>query len=200
MADTTFYNRGDAYHDSSGKPAIIKKGNELTFTEHFTAGGGSELTPATANTLGGVKVGNGLNITSDGTLSVAGTAYSLNKYDTGKKWIDGRIIYGKVFSIPVLSATSTPLTVNHNENIDIVTHLHGTAKNNTTGTNFPLPYVAEDSIDNNIRVAVTAKQLSIANAIDRSMLNAYVIIEFVEPAPAETTNNRNVKKSTSKKG
>lgn len=108
-------------------------------------------------------------------------AYSTTKYDTGKKWIDGRSIYAKVFSVAALSASSTPLTVDHNENIDVVTHLHGTAKNNTTGTNFPLPYVAEDNIDNNIRVAVTATQIAIANAIDRSMLSAYIIIEFIEP-------------------
>lgn len=107
--------------------------------------------------------------------------YSYDKFDTGKKWIDGRTIYGKVFNIAALSATSTPLTVDHGENIDIVTHLHGTAKNTTTGTNFPLPYAAENIIDYNIRVAVTATQLSIANGIDRSMLTAFIIIEFVEP-------------------
>ena len=173
MANTTFYNRGDAYHDSAGNPAIIKKGNELTFTEHFDVGGGSEpYTPP---------------------------AYSTTKYDTGKKWVDGRTIFGKVFSIPALSANNTPLEVSHNENIELVTHLHGTAKNSTTGTNFPLPYVADDNIINNIRVAVTSTKISIANAIDRSMLNAYIIIEFVEPTPAEPTNTRTVKK-TSKKG
>lgn len=145
--------------------------------------GGGTITPATSETLGGVKIGEGVNVTEDGTISVttyAPPAYSTNKFDTGKKWIDGRIIYGKVFSIPALSTTSTPLEVSHNENIDIVTHLHGTAKNATTGTNFPLPYVAEDNINNNIRVAVTSTKLSIANAIDRSMLNAYIVIEFVE--------------------
>lgn len=66
MADTTFYNRGDAYHDSAGNPAIIKRGNELTFTEHFNAGGG---TPPT---------------------------YSTTKTDTGKRWVDGSIIYQRV--------------------------------------------------------------------------------------------------------
>lgn len=152
-------------------------------TAHGT-GGISTIPPATADSIGGVKIGEGVNVTEDGTISVTAytpPAYSTEKYDTGKKWIDGRTIYGKAFSVPALSATSTPLAVNHNENIDVVTHLHGTAKNTTTGTNFPLPYVAEDTIDNNIRVAVTSTQLSIANAIDRSMLVAYIVIEFVEP-------------------
>lgn len=33
-------------------------------------GGGGKLTPATADTLGGIKVGEGLEVTEDGTLSV----------------------------------------------------------------------------------------------------------------------------------
>jgi hypothetical protein len=159
--------------------------NKLEMARRAAKGGsGGTITPATSETLGGVKIGEGVNVAEDGTISVpsyAPPAYSTNKYNTGKKWIDGRIIYGKVFSIPALSSTPTPLTVNHNENIDLVIHLHGTAKNTTTGTNFPLPYVAEDNIINNIRVAVTSSQLSIANAIDRSMLSASIVVEFIEP-------------------
>lgn len=38
-----------------------------------SGGGGSyTLPPATANTLGGVKIGSGVNVTSDGTISVTG--------------------------------------------------------------------------------------------------------------------------------
>ena len=33
-------------------------------------GGGGKLTPATADTLGGIKIGNGLSVTEDGTASV----------------------------------------------------------------------------------------------------------------------------------
>lgn len=32
--------------------------------------GGGELTPATSETLGGVKIGSGVNVTDDGTISV----------------------------------------------------------------------------------------------------------------------------------
>lgn len=144
----------------------------------------SSIPIASAETLGGIKVPADSGITIDGSGNAyvpKPIVYSTSKVNTGKKWIDGRNIYAKVFSIAALSKTSTPLAVDHGENIDVVTHLHGTAKNSTTGTNFPLPYVAEDNINNNIRVAVTSTQLSIANAIDRSMLNAYIIIEFVEP-------------------
>lgn len=35
-------------------------------------GGSAALAPATANTLGGVKIGNGISVTEDGTISAAG--------------------------------------------------------------------------------------------------------------------------------
>lgn len=171
-----------SYEPRSLNPNIMEK--RINDLSKATGGGGFELPIASAETLGGIKVpaDSGITITGSGNAYVPKPiVYANTKVDTGKKWIDGRSIYAKVFSIAALSATSTPLVIDHNENIDVVTHLHGTAKNSTTGTNFPLPYVAEDSIDNNIRVAVTATQLAIANAIDRSMLNAYIIIEFVEP-------------------
>ena len=154
------------------------------------SGGISNIPIASAETLGGIKVPADSGITIDGSGNAyvpKPIVYSTSKVDTGKKWIDGRPIYSKVFYIPALSATSSALTVNHNENIDIMTHLHGSAKNNTTGTNFPLPFVAEDNINSNIRVSVTTTQLSIANAIDRSMLSAHIEIEFIEPIAEENT-------------
>lgn len=171
-----------SYEPRSLNPKIMEK--RINDLQKASGGGGFVLPIASNETLGGIKVPADSGITIDGSGNAyvpKPIVYAGTKVDTGKKWIDGRSIYAKVFSIAALSASSTPLTVDHNENIDVVTHLHGTAKNNTTGTNFPLPYVAEDNIDNNIRVAVTATQIAIANATDRSMLSAYIIIEFVEP-------------------
>lgn len=74
MANTTFYERGNAYHDSTGNPAIIKNGNELTFTDNFNAGGGGG-TPYTP------------------------PAYSTEEVNTGRKWIDGKDIYEKVITL-----------------------------------------------------------------------------------------------------
>lgn len=50
-----------------GGKLVVEEDAEV---EGLDTGGGS-LTPATASVLGGVKVGNGLSATSDGTLSVA---------------------------------------------------------------------------------------------------------------------------------
>lgn len=80
MANTTFYNRGDAYHDSAGNTAIIKRGNELTFTEHFNAGGGGDpYTPP---------------------------VYSLEEVNTGEKWVDGKDIYRRGFVVGKFFANS----------------------------------------------------------------------------------------------
>jgi hypothetical protein len=71
VANTTFYERGNVYHDSAGNPAIIKNGNELTFTDNFNAGGGG--------------------------TSYIPPAYSTDEVNTGRKWIDGKDIYEKTY-------------------------------------------------------------------------------------------------------
>ena len=64
-------------------------------------GGGSYVLPtATANRLGGVKVGSGLEVTSDGTLSTSGgggVAYSTTEHTVGT-WLDGSIVYERTFT------------------------------------------------------------------------------------------------------
>ena len=70
--------------------------------------GGSFVLPvATAETLGGVKVGNGLSINENGVLSNDNPTpytpknYSTNEQLTGQKWIDGKDIYFKVINTPI---------------------------------------------------------------------------------------------------
>lgn len=68
--------------------------------ERLTAleeGGGYELPIASASTLGGVKIGENLEISENGVLSAsAGVVdYSTNEQATGQKWIDGKDIYFK---------------------------------------------------------------------------------------------------------
>ena len=54
--------------------ATIEKALELLL-DNIEPGGGGELSPATADTLGGVKIGEGISVTSDGTISAAGDQY-----------------------------------------------------------------------------------------------------------------------------
>lgn len=73
-------------------------GDEKMSVEEAIKKAGGALPIASAETLGGVKVGEGLSITENGVLSADGQAvdYSTTEYATGQKWIDGKEIYGKV--------------------------------------------------------------------------------------------------------
>ena len=55
---------------------LSSDGSEYFTKDHLTwvRAGGKDLRPATATTLGGIKVGDNLTITDDGTLSASGTA------------------------------------------------------------------------------------------------------------------------------
>lgn len=55
------------------------------FPDSGGGGGSYTLPPATASTLGGVKVGSGLSVTSDGTLSTSGGGGG--SFDPTKQWV-----------------------------------------------------------------------------------------------------------------
>ena len=83
-----------------------KKGVQFAGIGLDTGGGGGGsyvLPPATANTLGGVKVGQGLSVASDGTLSTdgggggGGIAYSTTEHAVGT-WLDGSTVYERTFT------------------------------------------------------------------------------------------------------
>ena len=83
--------------------------NKLEMARRAAKGGsGGTIAPATSETLGGVKIGAGVNIASDGTISVPSytpPAYSTVEHNTGRKWIDGKDIFEKVVVF------DSPLTV-----------------------------------------------------------------------------------------
>ena len=135
-------------------------------SEQMGAGGGSYVLPvASADTLGGVKVGTGLSINESGVLSNSNAtpyslptasdetlggvkvgsnlsiadgvlsapapytppAYSTSEFDTGKKWIDGRRVYGKVFDF------SSAITVAYNSWTNTGEDTEGTSFLNARG-------------------------------------------------------------------
>lgn len=62
------------------------------------SGGGGSLPIASADVLGGVKIGANLSITSEGVLSaISSNAYSTDEAVVGS-WIDGSSIYRKVIA------------------------------------------------------------------------------------------------------
>lgn len=79
----------------------LKKYNVLGRLEALEEGGSYVLPVASDETLGGVKIGEGLDIDENGVLSASVTPYtppdySTSEVDTGMKWIDGKTIYRKV--------------------------------------------------------------------------------------------------------
>lgn len=69
---------GDITH--IGGKLVFDDGAEV---ENFPDGGsGYTLPPATASVLGGIKVGSGLSVTNDGTLSADGITPAANQADS----------------------------------------------------------------------------------------------------------------------
>lgn len=105
-------------------------------------GGGGSLPIASAETLGGVKIGNNLSITSEGVLSASGGAdFSTNEVDTGCKWVDNKPIYRKVLISNEVSAGSLPTI----SNVDTIVSFKVMATNPAHNTNYVLPYIFNSS-------------------------------------------------------
>lgn len=80
--------------------------------------GGGTLPTATSEKLGGVKIGEGVNVSEDGTISVptyTPPAYSTNEVATGKAWIDGKMVYRKVIVLESKVWIGTSLTTITND-------------------------------------------------------------------------------------
>lgn len=87
----------DLISKSSGAKWIKSFGDGLDLSD----AGELDLEAASASKIGGIKVGEGLEITENGVLNVTvsgGFDYSTSEFDTGQKWIDGKTIYGKVLT------------------------------------------------------------------------------------------------------
>ena len=84
--------------------------NKLEMARRAAKGGsGGTIAPATSETLGGVKIGEGVNVTSDGTISVSSytpPAYSTVEHNTGRKWIDGKDIFEKTILLENVTITA----------------------------------------------------------------------------------------------
>ena len=103
--------------------------------EEGGGGGGYVLPAATDETLGGVKIGEGLSITEEGVLSADSSVvdYSTTEQATGQKWIDGKDIYRKVVANvanETIVATNVDTIVNciiarHGASTDANRHVFG---------------------------------------------------------------------------
>lgn len=96
----------------------------------ITGSGNASVRKATAELLGVVKAGAGVSVDEDGVIS--GVAYSTTTHKTGRKWTDGRDVYEKVIHFNSGTAISTSGTSIETSS-DVANVLHAVAIVNDAG-------------------------------------------------------------------
>lgn len=103
--------------------------------------------------------------------------YSLNETDTGKKWIDGKPIYRKIYYVPSLPNAGSLYFDSGITNLGYVFNVYGMAS-----TKVPLNAARPDNRELEISAwyDTGADKMRIATGIDRTSVSAYVIIEYTK--------------------
>ena len=144
-------------------------------------GGGSTyvLPVASADTLGGVKVGSRLSI-DDGVLSANNQVadYSTDEHATGEKWIDGKTIYRKVVDFGALPNNARKSVASGVTN-EFIVKIYGIAKSSNDYTT--LPSAATNSIYTvTLGYDSTNHEIVIYTATDMTGYNGYVVLEYTK--------------------
>lgn len=111
-------------------------------------------------------------------ISSAFTDYSMTEQNTGRLWIDGKVIYRKVVNLGSLP-NATPGNVAHGiANLSTVVSLSGFA---TNGTNFlPIPLARYNNFASQIGLYVDKTNVVVEPGIDRTDYTGYVVIEYTK--------------------
>lgn len=170
--------------------------------ERYEIGGMSELPIASSEVLGGVKIGENLTITEDGTLNAETSGTSVLSpgavlYDTKEKvvgkWIDGKPIYEKVIYADITDREwhTIPLDVS----IDLVVKLRGMlyqgdsnpifieSQGNTYPNNSERSVLTYNKNDNFIQYGVLYSTSDLTSAY------LYIIIQYTKTTDAENSFN-----------
>ena len=164
MSNQVYYLKGNTYVDGDGKPALIKKGNQLVVTDDFKGGGGEPYVPP---------------------------VYSTEEVDTGEKWIDGKNIYRKCVVVEELpNSDSVSLGVLAIENL---VKLYGSCKSkNQAGYYRPMPLASGGT--NDIRLDISNNELTIVTYGSWNSYEGIVIVEYTKPTPVTSTRKTSKKK------
>lgn len=92
--------RGLPFFKAKNKPQFAG----LNFSDGGGGGGSSSLPIASADTLGGVKIGEGIDVSSDGTISASG-GLTLSNTETVIGSLFGKPLYAKVFHFDTQSSS-----------------------------------------------------------------------------------------------
>lgn len=143
------------------------------------AGGGSlyVLPIASAETLGGVKVGAGLSIAS-GVLSVDRQTvdYSTTEQNTGLKWIDGKDIFVKTVDFGALPNNATKKVSSELSNVTVI-KIEAIAQGNSV---VALPYVSANT-SNKVEITIESNgDISISSNADFSANNGFITLYYTK--------------------
>lgn len=162
------------FHGSLGnywrKPTASNIDYDDNSTIYSIIGDIDDITTTSKNLVGAIN-----EIKSSG----GGVIYSTDEYDTGKIWIDGKKIYGKVFVTTGLPNVNIPF---EETNFDRIISLTGGTDATVTGQGYffrPLPMV-DSNPANNLRMDYTTGNIRILGTGVWGDYTVYVIIEYTK--------------------
>lgn len=159
--------------------------------------------PATDTTIGMVKPGDGLEVDTDGELSIKVDetqsdwneadntkldyiknkptipveSYSNSEVDTGTTWIDDLTIYKKTIDIGALPDTDTKTVAHGITDFNMLINVTGSFSDGTNSA--PLPY-SSPTTTKNIQIYVDDTNISIVTGEDRSSYSGYVTLYYTK--------------------
>ena len=132
-------------------------------------------------------------LTGDVTTLKAGHTYSTSEQVVGK-WIDNSLVYETTVHIAALpSVTEQFVDFPHSiANIDKIVGISGVLLF-ANGTVSPIPYVVAGLMSGQIGVTANTTNVSVMVGVDRSNVEAYVVLRYTKTPTVETTNTRSKK-------
>lgn len=121
---------------------------------------------ASANTLGGVKIGSTVSIDANGVLNLKPLNYSTTEQAIGINWIDGKPLYRVTYSYGRLPNAASTFQYHNISNIDTIIHVYGFASNGST--TLPLPYPAIPPSSAAILIDIGKRSVGVWTGTDRS--------------------------------
>ena len=112
--------------------------------------------------------------------TMPGNKYTTTEQDTGMKWIDGRTIYQKTFSMGGLKAAGKTVVPHGINNLDMVINIRGIAKEYSIGATINLPHAADQQAYT-VTVYADNSNINIQTYADQSgYKTSFVTIQYVK--------------------
>lgn len=135
---------------------------------------------ASTNTLGHVKIGAGLVVSTDGTVSAnaANYVYSETEVDTGKKWLKDEKIYSKTFDLGTVSNNNSKSVSIADLNVNQIISMTGTASGtySKSSVTIPIPYSFYSGSVNNLQSASIWQSNSDLNVRLQNLSDMHVVV------------------------